>query len=146
MLAEQMLSTARARLATVAHDSPLMEAARLLRPGFDLIVVCGAEGGMVGVISKGDVVGQIGHCAGASCRMGAARVMSREVVSCRPDELISDIWVRMKEHCVRNAPIVDAARHPLGVINSWDTLQELLKETEDEQELLIEYVNNIGYR
>lgn len=145
MLVGQMLPAAQARLATVAHGSPLMEAARLLRPGFDLVVVCNADGAVLGVISKGDVVGQIGHCAGASCRMGAAAVMSRDVVACRPDELLGQAWARMRERGLRNLPVMDAERHPLGVLNSWDTLQELLKETENETELLIEYVNNIGY-
>ena len=56
MLVGKLMATARARLVTISDDAPLIEAAKLLRAGTDLVLVCSSEGFLVGVITKGDVV------------------------------------------------------------------------------------------
>jgi CBS-domain-containing membrane protein len=56
MLVERLLDKIRARLATLRDDAPLIEAARLLRVGTDIVVVCDSAGTLTGVITKGDVV------------------------------------------------------------------------------------------
>jgi CBS domain-containing protein len=58
MLAEQMLPRARERLATIDAAAPVKEAADLMsKPHTDLVVVCDPDGGMVGVLTKTDIVG-----------------------------------------------------------------------------------------
>lgn len=59
MLVEALLTGARARLAIVALDSSLIEAARLLHAEADLVVACDSEGAFAGVIAKTDIVGRI---------------------------------------------------------------------------------------
>ncbi|MEO7107303.1 MAG: hypothetical protein ABIZ09_13095 [Rhodoferax sp.] len=48
---EQVISAARARLVPIPNDAPLQEAARLLRGGTNIVIVCEAGGAMVGVLS-----------------------------------------------------------------------------------------------
>ncbi len=67
MLAERLLVQARERLATIPDGAPLIEAAKLLRVGTDIVVICNISGVVAGVITKTDVVGQISQCQGASC-------------------------------------------------------------------------------
>ncbi|WP_271606020.1 CBS domain-containing protein [Bradyrhizobium sp. CCBAU 11434] len=55
MLVGKLIATARSRLVTIIDDAPLIEAAKLLRAGTDLVVVCGPEGLLAGVITKTDV-------------------------------------------------------------------------------------------
>jgi CBS domain-containing protein len=98
MLVEKLMPAARARLATIADDAPLIEAAKLLRAGTDLVVVCGHEGLLAGVITKTDVVDQISHCLGASCTTAASLVMTRDIVACRPGDWLNEVWEKMKEH------------------------------------------------
>jgi hypothetical protein len=38
---------------------------------------------MVGVLTKTDIVGQIGRCMGASCSVRVDSIMTREVTYCR---------------------------------------------------------------
>jgi CBS domain-containing protein len=145
MLVESALGGARKRLITISDSAPLIEAAKLLRAGTDLIVVCGRDGALVGIITKTDVVGQISHCQGASCRTAASSVMVRGVTLCRPGEWLSDVWSRMKERGLKNVPIVDEKARPIGVLTARDALQLLLQESKDEESLLRDYVMCVGY-
>lgn len=52
MFVEGVLPAARERLVTIADDAPLIDAAKLLRSGTDLVVVCSSEGLLAGVITK----------------------------------------------------------------------------------------------
>lgn len=144
-LIESLLPLAREKLFTIPDSAPLMNAAKLLRPGTDIVVVCNLAGQVAGVITKSDVVAQIGHCHGASCLMMASAVMTHEVVVCCPTDWLSDAWSAMKRHRLKNMPIVDYDRRPLGVLNARDALQALLIEAEDEEALLKDYVMSVGY-
>ncbi len=143
---EQLLPDASARLVTVAHDASLREAARLLVSGTDLVVVCGAEGAVMGVITKTDVVASIGECEGASCALSVAVAMSADVLLCAPHDLVQDVWSRMRARELKNVPITDVDGHPLGVLNARDALGVLLHEARYGESLLRDYVMGVGYR
>ena len=145
MYVERLLSAAREKLVAIADDAPLTEAADFLRKGNDLVIVCGSAGLVTGVITKTDVVGQMSRCQGASCTMAASLAMTRDVVVCRPSELLQDVWKRMKKHKLKNIPVVDDDLRPMGVLHARDILQVLLKESEDEESMLRDYVMGIGY-
>ncbi len=145
-LVESLLSLARQRLATLPESAAVMDAAKLLRPGPDIIAVCDPSGRVAGVITKSDVVAQLGHCRGASCRLLASAVMTREVVVCYPADWIADVWSTMKQHKLKNIAIVDHYGKPLGILNARDALQALLSEVNDEQALLRDYIMSVGYR
>ena len=145
MLVERLLTAARERLVTIAGNAPLIEAARLLRAGTDLVVVCNSAGFLAGVITKTDVVSQISECQGCSCTAAASSVMTRDVVLCRPGDWLQDVWSRMKERGLKNVPVMDQESRPLGVLNARDALQALLQEVQDEESLLRDYVMGVGY-
>ena len=52
MLVDRVVPIAHKRLATIGYDAPLLEAARLLGGSSDLVVVCGPDGLLKGVITK----------------------------------------------------------------------------------------------
>jgi CBS domain-containing protein len=146
MLVSQLSSEARKRLITIGAEALLIDAARSLSGEHaELVIVCNSDGKAVGVITKADVVRRITHCEGAACRMTAAAAMTRELISCRPDEPLSDVWNRMKQHGLRHIPVIDDRSRPVGVINARDALQALLTGAENETELLREYVMSVGY-
>jgi CBS domain-containing protein len=145
MYVERLLPAAREKLVTIADDAPLTEAANFLRKGTDLVIVCGSAGLVTGVITKTDVVGQMSRCQGASCTMAASLAMTRDVVICRPDELLRDVWKRMKERKLKNIPVLGQDSRPLGVLHARDILQVLLEESEDEESILRDYVMGMGY-
>ena len=139
------MPTARSRLVTLADDAPLVEAAKLLRTGTDLVVVCDSAGLFAGVITRTDIVSQISRCQGAGCITAVSLVMTRDVVLCRPGDLLHDVWLRMKERGLKNIPVADQDLRPQGVLNARDILQVLLKESEDEEAMLRDYVMGVGY-
>lgn len=71
--------------------------------------------------------------------------MTRDVVACKPGQLLSDVWTVMKNRKLKNVPIVDAESRPIGMLNARDALQLLLEEVEDEELLLRDYVMCVGY-
>lgn len=117
MFVEQMLSRARERLATIGDGARVSEAADLMsRPHTDIIVVCDCDGGMVGVVSKTDIVGLIRHCEGLGCMTRVDTIMSRSVVSCQPTDVLHDIWLLMKARGLQRIPIISRDRRPIGII------------------------------
>ena len=145
-LVERLLPAARARLVTIAGDASLLDAARLLRAGTDLVVVCALAGAVVGVITKTDVVARISECQGAAFTIAAAGVMSADVLLCAPGDLLQDVWSKMKARGLKNIPIVGADGRPVGVLNARDALSVLMQEVKDEESLLRDYVMGVGYR
>ena len=145
MLVEKLLPQARARLVTILDGAPLIEAAKLLRVGTDIIVACDMAGILSGVITKTDVVAQISRCRGESCVTPAALVMTRGVVTCQSGDWLDNVWTVMKQRQLKNIPVVDSEGKPVGVLSARDALAGLLGEVESEEALLRDYVMSIGY-
>ncbi|MGY1408372.1 MULTISPECIES: CBS domain-containing protein [unclassified Luteimonas] len=147
MFVNGVLVAARTRLVTLADSAALLEAAKLLgEPDTDLVVVCGPDGLLAGVVTSSNVVEQMGRCQGCGCTTAAALVMTRDVVVCHLGDPLDEVWSRMKARGLKNLPVLDEARRPLGVLNARDVLQALLLEVENEESLLRDYVMNTGYR
>jgi CBS domain-containing protein len=147
MFVEQMLPTVLKRLVTIECDAPLLHAARLLGGArTDLVVVCGSDKLLVGVITRLDVVRQISHCQGSGCAIAVSTVMTRGVVLCHPGDLLHDIWTVMKERGLKNIPVVGHDSRPIGVLNARDALEVLLEDAEYEERLLRDYVMCVGYQ
>lgn len=83
MFVEAMLDAACDKLVTVADDVRLIEVARLLTSGADLVAVCDGARILRGVVTKTNVVRQIGRCEGATCMRPASSVTTRDVALCR---------------------------------------------------------------
>ena len=146
MIVNDILPRARERLAVIESEAPVREGAALMaNPHTDLIVVCD-HGDMVGVLTKTDIVGHIGRCTGASCTARVDSIMTRDVTYCRTHEILLDVWSVMKERGLQRVPILDEARKPLGIIYAREALQALLSESENEDELLRDYISGVGYR
>lgn len=87
----------RSRLAMVGDDTLLLEVARLLSDTqISLVVVCDAAGVMVGVITKTNIVRQIGLCQGAACTSTAAEIMTRDVTFCSATDCLPDVLSMMQ--------------------------------------------------
>jgi len=143
---DRILPAGRKRLVTIRDEAPLMDAAKLLRePDADLVVVCNADQRMVGVISKTDIVRQISQWRESELAAAASTVMTRTVVSFRPDDVLQDVWTAMKHRSLKNVPIMDQDSRPIGVLNARDVLEALLEEVEQEEMLLRDYVMRIGH-
>ena len=140
-------AVARSRLVTISADALLVDVAKLLSDTqISLVVVCDFDGAMVGVITKTNIVQQIGHIPGSACTTAAADVMTRDVTYCRPTDSLPDVLSMMKKRGFVHIPVVDENSKPSGVVNDRDALRALLAEGKYEASLLRDYVMGIGYR
>lgn len=144
---DQLLPTARGRLATIPHEAPLTEAARLLlQPHFNLIDILNADETLAGVISSSDIVRQISVCEGRSCMTQASAFMTRDVDTCNAEDLLDNVWSTMSMSGLKNVPVIDSESRPLGMLYARDALRVLLGEAEHQELLLHDYVLGIGCR
>lgn len=146
MFVEEMLGEAGAELVTIIQDSKLIEVAKLLISGTDLVIVVDGDGTLKGVVTKTDVVKQISVCRGASCMCPVSTVMTREVARCRGSDRLGDVSDLMKERHLKNIPVVDEHGRPIGVLTARAVLRVLLSDAHYEEAQLIDYVKGIGYR
>ena len=146
MFVENMVGAAREKLVAIADDATLIEAAKLLTSGTDLVIVCDSEGVLQGVVTKTDVVRQISVCQGATCMCPVSAVMARDVALCRVTDRLSDVATLMKERHLKNIPVVDDADRPIGVLTARAVLRILLGDAEYQEAQLIDYVKGVGYR
>ncbi len=101
MIVKTILPRALERLSVIEAGAPVSEAATLMsKPHTDLIVVCD-HGDMVGVLTKTDIVGQIGRCMGSGCTARVDSIMTRDVTYCRADDVLLEVWSVMRERGVQ---------------------------------------------
>ena len=146
ILVKHLLSTSAATLETVPQEAALIEAARRLRNGTDIVAICDRAGCLAGIVTKSDVVERISECHGASCVAPVAAAMTTDVVCCQAEDLLRDVWGVMRERGLKNVPIVDAQHRPVGLVTAREALQPLLQSVEHEETLLRDYVACVGYR
>lgn len=146
MVVEDVLEVARERLVTIADGAKLIEAAKLLTSGTDIVVVRDGGGVMHGVVTKTDVVRQISVCQGATCQCPVSTAMTRDVVLCQGADRLQDVSERMKARHLKNIPVVDGDNRPLGVLTARAVLRVLLGDAEFEEAQLVGYVTGVGYR
>jgi CBS domain-containing protein len=106
------------RLVSVDVDMPALSvAATLSSTQISLVVVCDTYGKMVGVITKTDIVRWIGRCQGSVCSVIAGDIMTRDVISCNPNDQLLDVLSILYKHGFVHLPVVDENNKSLGVLN-----------------------------
>ncbi|BCP52792.1 hypothetical protein K32_14090 [Kaistia sp. 32K] len=143
---EELKDSARDRLVSVPEDAPLVEAARRLHAGTDIVVVCAPSGTLAGILTKTDLVGFFVAATRLDEPVREALVARSQVVTCRLDDELHAVWRLMQSRDLKNIPIVDQADRPIGILNARDALNALLLDTEIEERLLRDYVMGLGYR
>jgi len=142
----RIFAMARKRLVTIDAAAPVRDAADLMsKPHTDLVVVCGPDGGLVGVLTKTDIVSHMRTCIGGGCTAEVNTIMTSQVITCGLGDALQDVWSVMKSRGLQRIPVLDGNR-PVGVIYARDVLQCLLGEVESDEALLRDYVMNVGYQ
>ena len=144
---QQADALSRSKLVTVTLETPLLIAPQQFSgTQLGLVVVCEANGTMAGVISKTDIIRQIGHCMGSACRTLAQDLMTRDVVTWQPNDLLHKVLSKMQAHGLVHVPLVDQTRCPVGVVNARDALRLLVTQGQYEQAQLCDYVMGVVSR
>lgn len=146
-LVSSLEAVTRSRLLTVGTDALLVEVAAMLSAAqISLVLVCAADGAAVGVVTETILVRQLGVGQAGVFTTHAGDVMTRDFTVCGPDDLLSEVLAMMHNRGLIHVPVVDANRHPVGVLNARDGLRALLAAGHHEETLLRNYVMGVGYQ
>jgi CBS domain-containing protein len=94
---------------------------------------------VVGIVSERDIVGAIATHGSPALELDASEVMTRDVVTCDPDDSIDHVMETMTQGRFRHLPVV---RHGelLGLVSIGDVVKARIAETEHETEALRAYI------
>src|SRR6266446_854202 len=103
------------------------------------VLVMGAHDDVTGIVSERDLVRAMSLHGAAALELEARHVMTREVVTCDPDDSIDHIMETMTRGRFRHLPVV---RHGalLGVVSIGDVVKARLEEARHETEALKAYI------
>lgn len=134
MNVEAILRTKGDKIVTIAPDATVGEAARILkRSRIGALVVSEDDADVQGIISERDIVGGLGDAASRKNLLDrpVRDLMTRDVLTCGPDDTVQHCMAVMTEHRVRHLPVMRDGRM-VGVISIGDVVKNRLEELENE--------------
>ncbi|MET3521882.1 CBS domain-containing protein [Mesorhizobium abyssinicae] len=145
MLVDKIHALTSPRLAVIDVNATVQAAAlSLSRPGIGLVVICNGGGGAEGVLSKSDLVRHL--VSSASSVPPVSALMSRQIVSCTPEDDLHEVWQTMAATNLQNMPVVDIGAKPVGMLDIRDAMKVLFEREEIQEQILSDYVAGVGYR
>ena len=125
---------------TIAPDKTLGEAASLLsQHKIGALVVTGADRRVTGILSERDIVRAVSASGGAALDEKIATRMTREVITCGPQDTIAELMGRMTAGRFRHLPVVENSRL-VGIVSIGDVVKYRLAEMERESSALRDYI------
>ncbi len=103
------------------------------------VVVRDAEGKVIGMCSERDIIRGIAVQGERALDMQVRELMTREVVTCKSTDTVSEVMKVMTDRRFRHLPVVDEGKL-LGLISIGDVVKNRLDETEIEARVLRDYV------
>ena len=103
------------------------------------VLVLDVEGAVAGIVSERDLVREFARHGAAALELEARNVMTRDVVTCDPDDSIDHVMQQMTRGRFRHLPVV---RHGelLGLVSIGDVVKARLEEARHETEALRAYI------
>ncbi len=103
------------------------------------VLVLDVESAIAGIVSERDLVRAFASHGAAAMELEARSIMTREVVTCDPDDSIDHVMQQMTRGRFRHLPVV---RHGelLGLVSIGDVVKARLEEAHHETEALRAYI------
>ena len=139
MTVRAILDTKGHQIMSVPPDAKMSEAIKLLSERRIGAVLVMSEGRIEGILSERDIVRVLGERGAAVLEEPVSAVMTRKVVSCRPNDTVSAIMEMMTLGKFRHLPVLDGER-VVGLISIGDVVKWRVQEYENEQEALRKYI------
>ncbi len=130
------------KVVTAQPDSTVREIISILsREQIGVVVICGKENTLDGIVSERDVVRGLAERGQALLGSTAGDLMTRNVRTCSPGDSVRDIMATMTEYRIRHLPVLEAGTL-CGIVSIGDVVKRRLDEIESEAEALREYVTS----
>jgi CBS domain-containing protein len=120
---------------------------RLNERGIGSLVVTGAGGQVVGIMTERDVLVQCGErCIRdpeqCKCPATVGDVMTTDLVTGSPDDEIGYVMAMMTKHRVRHLPVIEEGQLA-GIVSIGDVVYSHLKSTEFQNQMLMDYIHGV---
>ena len=103
------------------------------------VLVLSEQSAVVGIVSERDLVRATATHGAKALELEARQVMTRDVVTCDPDDSIDEVMQTMTNGRFRHLPVVHHGEL-LGLISIGDVVKARLEETQYEAEALKAYI------
>jgi CBS domain-containing protein len=103
------------------------------------IVVTGAEGRIVGIISERDIVRAMAQHSAEALTRPVSEMMTRNVVTCSERDTIAELMEKMTQGKFRHIPVVEQGKLA-GIVSIGDIVKRRVEELEHDGEALQDYI------
>jgi CBS domain-containing protein len=132
----EILQWNRQVLSTCTAEEPILTISeRLSALNIGAMPVCGAGAALIGVISERDIVRGFARNGARLTERYVRDLMTREVVTCSPDDSMTDAESRMNKHHIRHLPVVERGKL-VGMLSIRDVTAWRLQESRNEVNVL----------
>ncbi len=140
MNVESILRSKGNAVITAKPDTPVAVVAGMLTDArVGAVVISTDKVHIEGIISERDIVSAIASKGKDALTVPAANLMTKDVVTCSPTDIVAELMSVMTEQRIRHLPVMkDGAL--AGIISIGDVVKCRVQEVESEAEALREYV------
>lgn len=140
MNVEQLLSGKGREVISVQPHRTLAEAVRVLSERrIGAVVVMGADGALVGILSERDIVRTLGAEGAAALESSVSKAMTAKVVTCRPQTSVDELMEIMTTGRFRHVPVIENGR-VTGIVSIGDVVKHRVAAIEAESQAMRDYI------
>ena len=140
MNVEQLLSGKGHDVIAVQPHRTLSEAIRTLsEKRIGAVVVMGADGALVGILSERDIIRALGELGAGALESAVSRSMTSKVVTCRPQTSVDELMEIMTTGRFRHVPVVENGR-VTGIVSIGDVVKHRVAAIEAESQAMRDYI------
>ena len=140
MNVEQLLSGKGHDVISMQPHRTLSEAIRTLsEKRIGAVIVMGADGALVGILSERDIIRALGELGGAALESAVSRSMTSKVVTCRPQTSVDELMEIMTMGRFRHVPVVENGR-VAGIVSIGDVVKHRVAAIEAESQAMRDYI------
>jgi CBS domain-containing protein len=140
MNVEQLLSGKGHEVVSMAPHRTLAEAIRTLsEKRIGAVVVMGADGALVGILSERDIIRALGELGAGALESAVSRSMTAKVVTCRPQTSVDELMEIMTTGRFRHVPMIENGR-VAGIVSIGDVVKHRVAAIEAESRAMRDYI------
>jgi CBS domain-containing protein len=140
MNVEAILRAKGSNVATIPPDTTVAAAVRELKThGIGALLVSEDGRRVAGILSERDIVHALAEHGAGLMALPVDRLMTRKVMTCVPEDTVSELMARMTQHRCRHLPVVKDGVL-IGIVSIGDLVKNRIEEVEFEANSLRSFI------
>ncbi|SOD92261.1 CBS domain-containing protein [Caenispirillum bisanense] len=143
MLIRSILEAKGTTVATTRSSATVRDAVMTMRElGISALVVSDAERRIDGIVSDRGIIRALADKGVGIMDNPVTEVMTRQVVTCGPEDHVTAVMNLMSERRIRHIPVADGDGLLAGLVSIGDVVKHRIDEIRDEAEHMRDYITN----